>query len=132
MAALHTVGPGLALDGEEARILATLSLGFRKSVPISALKFIRRTSMQWSRGERALAHFELAYARLPRFESPDDARSLFFADGFIKLGLSPRALMLARGLDTTQLDLLKYSPDQPRVPAGKRARKWGMDAWLFG
>ncbi len=118
--------PGLALDGEEVRILATLSLGFRKSIPISALKFIRRASEQWSRGEKALAHFELAYARLPRFESPENARPLFFADGFVKLGISPRALMLARGLDASQLDLLKYSPDQPRVPAGngRESGRW--------
>jgi hypothetical protein len=126
MATDHAGGPALALAGEEARILATLSLGFRKSIPISALKFIRLASMQWSRGEKALAHFELAYACLPRFENPDDARSLFFADGFVKLGISPRALMLARGLDAGQLDLLKYSPDQPRVAAGngRESGRW--------
>jgi hypothetical protein len=126
MARNHDDGPALALDGNEARILATLSLGFRKSIPVSALKFIRRASAQWSRGEKALAHFELAYARLPRFETPEDARSLFFADGFIKLGISPHALMLARGLDAGQLDLLKYSPDQPRVAAGngRESGRW--------
>jgi hypothetical protein len=114
--------PALALDGEETRILATLSLGFRQPISIAALKFIRRASMQWGRDEKALAHFELAYARLPRFETRDDAESLFLADGFVRLGLSPCALMLAHGLDTSQLDLLKFiphfNPAEPRVPAG--------------
>jgi hypothetical protein len=118
--------PALVLDGEEVRILATLSLGFRKPIPIMALKFIKRASMQWARGEKTLAHFELAYARLPRFDTRDGAKSLFYADGFLRLGVSPRALMLARGLDTRQLDLLKYSPDQPRVPAGhgRQSGEW--------
>jgi hypothetical protein len=111
--------PSLALAGEEEKIIALLSLGYRKPIPIAALKFIKRASMQWTKGEKAIAHFELAYARLPRFEMRDDARALFFADGLVKLGVSPRALMLARGLDTGALDLLKYNPDQPRVPAGQ-------------
>ena len=77
-------------------------------------------------GEKALAHFELAYARLPRFETREDAKSLFYADGFLRLGVSPYALMLARGLNTGQLDLLKYSATQPRVPAGsgRESGRW--------
>ncbi len=120
----------LALDGKEARILATLSLGFCQPVSIGALKFIRRASMQWGRDEKALAHFELAYARLPRFETRDDAESLFLADGFVRLGLSPCALMLAHGLDTSQLDLLKFiphfNPNEPRVPGGhhRQSGRW--------
>jgi hypothetical protein len=114
----RTGAPILAIDGNEARILATLSLGYRRRIQVKALKFIKRASMQWAKGERAIAHFELAYAQLPRFETHDEARSLFYADGFIKSGVSPRALMLAHGLDTGELDLLKYAVDEPRVPAG--------------
>lgn len=114
--------PALMLDGEEARLLATLSLGFGRAISAAAIKFIRRASMQWTRGEHALAHFELAYARLPRFATREAAKQLFYADGFLRIGISPRALMLARGLDTSQLDLLKfiphYNPAEPRVPRG--------------
>lgn len=69
--------PVLALADKEEKILALLSLGYRMRIPIAALKFIKRASMQWAKGEKALAHFELAYARLPRFETRDEARQLF-------------------------------------------------------
>jgi hypothetical protein len=76
-----------------------------------------------------LAHFELAYAQRPRFETRDEARPLFYAEGLVKLGVSPRALMRCHGLDTGQIDLLKYSADQPRVPAGN-GRESGE--WISG
>lgn len=110
--------PALALDGEEERILALLSLAYRKRISIKALTYIKRASMQWTRGEKAIAHFELAYADLPRFETREETRLLFYAESLVKLGISPRALMRCCGLDTCQLDLLKYRADQPRVPAG--------------
>lgn len=118
--------PVLLLDGQEQRILAILSIGYRKPVSIAALKFIKRASMQWSKGEKAIAHFELAYARLPRFETRSEARWLFYADGLVKFGVSPQALMRARGLDTREVDLLKYNADQPRVPAGhgRQSGQW--------
>lgn len=119
----------LALDGEEARILALLSLGYRKPIPITVLKFIKRASMQWAKGEKAIAHFKLAYARLPRFETTDEAKHLFYADGFLNLGVSPRALMRAHRRDPRELYLLKYSADQPRVPPGQ-GRQSGQ--WTSG
>jgi hypothetical protein len=111
---------GLDLDGREEHILALLSLAYQKPVSITALKFIKRASMQWAKGEQALAHLELAYAGLPKFESKDDAYQLFCADRLIGEGVSPHWLMRTVGLDTRELDLLKYGydPGQPRVPAG--------------
>lgn len=113
--------PVLALEGEEEQILALLSVAYGKSVRRAALKFIKRASMQWAKGERVMAHFELAYAQLPRFESKEDARGLFYADALVKYGASPRALMLAQGIDTREVDLVKYNADEPRVPAGSGA-----------
>ncbi len=120
----------LDLDGREEHILALLSLAFQKPVPIAALKFIKRASMQWAKGEKALAHLELAYAALPNFEATDDAYQLFCADSLIAEGVSPRWLMRSVGLDTYELDLLKghgYNPNQPRVPAGNghASGEWG-------
>ncbi len=111
---------GLDLDGREAHIPALLSLAYQKPVSAAALKFIKRASMQWAKGEKALAHLELAYAGLPKFEATDDAYQLFCADSLIGDGVSPRWLMRSVGLDTRELDLLKYGydPGQPRVPAG--------------
>ena len=121
-----TGAPVLALDGEEEQILALLSLTFRKRISTDALKFIKRASMQWARGEKAIAHFELAYARLPRLETRNEAWPLFYADGLRKLGISPRSLIRHLGFDTRQLGLLKYNVDEPRVPAGngRESGRW--------
>ncbi len=81
------------------------------------------------KGQRALAHFELAYARLPRFETREDARHLFYANELLRRGVSARALMFSQGLDTHDFDLLKYNADQPRVPAGS-GRESGQ--WTSG
>lgn len=108
----------LALSGQEERILALLSLAYRKRVSIKVIEFIKRASLHWKNGEKTLAHFELAYAQLPRFASRDEAKHLFYAEGLLSAGVSPRALMRSRDLDPRELDLVKYSPDQPRVPAG--------------
>ena len=65
----------------------------------------------------------------PRFAAREDAFQLFCADGLVKQGVAPRWLMRYQGLDAGELDLLKYSPDQPRVPAGSgRESGW----WTSG
>jgi len=56
----------LTIDGREEQILALLSLGFNRSISIDAVKFIKRASAHWARGDKTLAHVELAYARLPK------------------------------------------------------------------
>jgi hypothetical protein len=110
----------LDLDGREEHILALLSLAYQKPVSVAALKCIKRASAQWAKGAKALAHLELAYAGLPKFESKDEAYQLFCADSLIADGVSPHWLMRSVCLDTRELDLLKYGydPGQPRVPAG--------------
>lgn len=52
----------LAIDGEEERILALLSVAFDKSVSTRAIGNLRRASEQWSRGDKCLAHIHLAHA----------------------------------------------------------------------
>lgn len=108
----------LTISGNEEKIFALLSLGYRQHLSIDLLRFIKRASLQWAKGEPALAQFELAYARLPRFESKADAQWLFYMDGLIQFGVSPRFLMRAVGLGIRELDLLKYAADEPREPAG--------------
>jgi hypothetical protein len=115
--------PCLALKGQGERILALLSLAYGKAISTRAIDYVERASMQWSKGEKAIAHFELAFARLPRFEARDDAFPLFCAEELFKQGISPRWLMRYRGIDARQLDLLKrYNPHQPRVPAAAELR----------
>jgi Deoxyribonuclease NucA/NucB len=118
--------PRLQIEGNEERILALLSLAYGKAISTRAVKFIKRASKQWNKGEKAIAHFELAFARLPRFEAREDAFRLFCVDGLFKIGVSPQWLMRYHGLETVEIDLLKYSPDQPRVPvgSGRESGRW--------
>jgi hypothetical protein len=51
------------------------------------------------------------------------------ADELIEAGVAPAALMKAQGFDPAPLALLKYSPEQPRVPAGS-GRESGQ--WTSG
>jgi hypothetical protein len=43
---------------------------------------------------------------------------LFVADELLEAGITPAGVMKAQGFDPAPLDLLKFTPDQPRVPAG--------------
>lgn len=108
----------LNLEGREHRLLATLSILYHKALPVDLLTRVSRAAMRSEAGEQALAHLELAYIGLPKIETMDDAWLLFCADSLLADGAEPHVLMQALGLDTRQLDLVKYKDDQPRVPAG--------------
>ncbi|MFZ0494274.1 MAG: hypothetical protein WBE80_08595 [Methylocella sp.] len=43
---------------------------------------------------------------------------LFLAEECLAAGATPAELMQAQGFDPAPLALLKYDPEQPRVPAG--------------
>jgi len=108
----------LDLEGREERLLTTLSILYQKALPADLLRRISRAAERWEEGEPALAHLELAYLGLSKIETMDDAWRLFCADSLLADGAEPHVLMQALGLDTRQLDLLKYNREQPRVPAG--------------
>ncbi len=119
-------GPGgareLALDPE--RVLALLSVAAGRPVPVRALEGIASAARHWSCGDAALANLRLVFAGLPRLEEPVALHKLRAADWLLANGLTPRALMRELDLDMSALDAAlscafgKYSPDQPRVPAG--------------
>jgi len=116
-----------AAEGEELRILALLAATHGRAVSPQIIDVMRKASDLWSRGEKFLAQLHLAFARLPPL-TEDQAFALFAADELLKSGLSPRALMKGLGFDPAPLDALeKYSPDQPRVPAGngRACGQWG-------
>ncbi|WP_161607299.1 hypothetical protein [Methyloferula stellata] len=64
---------------------------------------------------------------MPRVVDAADAYRLFLAEELLDQGTSPRALMKALGFDTAALDLIRYDPNQPRVPAGngRESGRWG-------
>ncbi len=119
--------PRLALD-DEPRVLALIATAYERPVEDYVLAKMRRAVELWNEGEKALAHIHLAYACLPPCEE-EQALRLFVADELIEAGVTPADLMKAQGFDPAPLALLKYSPEQPRVPAGS-GRESGQ--WTSG
>jgi hypothetical protein len=114
----------LAHATDEERALALLSAVCGRQVPPHVMHHIRRASDWLRNDDHCLAQIELAFAPIPRLESREDGFRLFLADDLLIKGLSPRRLMRALGFDPR---LLKYDPNQPRVPAGngRRSGEWG-------
>src|SRR5262245_45916397 len=117
--------PRLAVEGEEERILALLSAALNKPVPARIIGNLQRSSEQWARGDKCLAHIHLAFAGLPRIDE-DAATRLARAEEALAKGASPGELVKALGLDGASLDARKFSPDQPSVPAGngRESGRW--------
>jgi hypothetical protein len=113
----------LMLDADEARFLALLAAVYGRQIAPRVMHHVRRASDQWSRGDRALAHIELAFARFPRLETRDDAFRLYLAEDLLETSMTPQSLTGALGFDP---NLLKYDPNQPRQPAGsgRRSGEW--------
>lgn len=71
----------------------------------------------------------MAFARLPRLESANDAYRLYLAGALLDDGLPPREMLAELGLGRTMRQLDKFDPDQPRVPAGsgRESGQWTRD-----
>jgi hypothetical protein len=89
---------------------------------------MRRAAELWHEGEKAVAQFHLAFIGLP-----DAVETVVFrlslAVKLLESGVSPEALLKGLGFDRAALDLQKYNPDEPRVPAGS-GRESGQ--WTSG
>jgi hypothetical protein len=81
----------------------------------------------WRRGDKALANIRVAFARIPRLDDRAGAYRLFLAEKLLDAGMSPGALMKGLGFDAPRRGLVKYNPNQPRVPAGNgiNSGRWG-------
>ena len=117
--------PGLVLD--EPRVLALLASAYAQPVAPYVVAKIARAADLWNEGEKALAQIHLGYAGLPPCDD-DAALGLFLADECLAAGMTPAKLMKALGLDPGHE---KYSPDQPRVPAGsgRESGRWTDSGW---
>lgn len=125
--------PRLALDVDGERFLALLSVASREPVRTDVLRHVEAASDHWRQGDKALANLRLVFAGLPRLADPADAYRLRLAEHLLDEGLSPRTLLKELGFDTSALDLVKYAPDQPRVPAGsgRESGRWTSGAGGF-
>ena len=110
----------IAVDVTDPRLLALLAAAhLRRPAPID-LAHIGKAADRWRTGDDALAAMHLALSRLNRLAHPvADARRLFLANGLLEAGFRADAIIKALDLDATSSgQVAKYSPDQPRVPAG--------------
>ncbi len=107
-----------AAEGERAVALVSVALG--RPLDTSAATHVRHALTKAREGDAPLALTHLALAGVRRLTDPrDDACRLFIADGLMKAGVAPRAILEALDAPSTQADLDRaYDPDQPRVPAG--------------
>ena len=103
---------------DDGRFLVLLSTVHGRPVSPSLVERARRAAGHWRRGDKALAHIELAFARLPRLEDEEDAFRLFMAEALLDDGMSPSDLACGLGFAALGAALGKYDPDQPRNPAG--------------
>jgi hypothetical protein len=74
----------------------------------------------------------LAFARLPRLDSANDAYRLYLAGALLDDGVPPREMLAGLALGRTMRQLDKYDSDQPRVPAGsgRESGQWTKDGSL--
>jgi hypothetical protein len=120
-----------AIEGERAVALVSVALG--RPLDASAATHVRRAVAKAREGDAPLALTHLALAGAGRLTEPhNDARRLFIANGLMKAGVSPQAIIEALGAPSTRADLDRaYNPDQPRVPAGsgRPSGQWTSGDW---
>jgi hypothetical protein len=119
--------PKLALHNGP-RGMALLATAYERPIALHVLAKIERACKLWNEGEKALAHIHLARLGLPLCDEQCALR-LFAADELLESGVTPRVLLEAQGFDPAPLTFRKYSPDQPRVPAGngRESGRWTSD-----
>ncbi len=121
---------GLSLGSDRERVLALLAVAYRHPISPDVLLHFHEASAHWQRGDKALANLRLLFAGLPRLDDAADADRLRLAERLLDRGMPPRALMEELGFDLAALDLEKFDPAQPRVPAGsgRTSGQWGQAA----
>ncbi len=120
LARVNDAARDIEIDVTQPRLTSLLAAAHLRLPTPAGLAHLRKAAERWREGEDGLAAMHLALSRLDRLERPlaDDQR-LFLADGLLDAGLDAETLIRALDLDTVQnRRASKYSPSQPRVPAG--------------
>jgi hypothetical protein len=116
----------------EARTIALLAAAFDRPLDSKVIAHFRRGLQKQAEGDNLTAAVHLALMGLPRLERGDGAsRRLFVTDRLLRAGVTPETIFMALGLDPQPRaeSIVKYNPDQPRVPAGN-GRTSGQ--WMSG
>jgi len=121
---------GAPLD--EPRLAALLTSAHGGPIEASCLTHVRRAVEIWRDGDRALALTHLALSGLAKLGEPlEGARRLFFADALMDANVAPGVIVEELTNETASggAPAAKYSPDQPRAPAGSPdGGQWTQDA----
>ena len=111
-------GRDITVDASDPRLVVLLSAAHLRRPTTGALRHLCRAADHWNAREDAMTGIHLALSGLQRLERPEaDAQRLLLADALLRTGLEAEVLLKALDLDERE-GLAKYSPDQPRVPAG--------------
>jgi hypothetical protein len=124
----------VTVDVTDRRLVALLAAAHLRRPASLDLAHIHKAADRWRAGDDALVAMHLALSRLSHLADPvRDAQRLFLADGLLKAGFSANTIVKALDLDASPAGRVsKYSPDQPRVPAGsgRASGEWTTDAVL--
>jgi hypothetical protein len=108
------------LTDEEARLSALLRVAYGRPIGVESVAHLQAATARWRQGDRSRAALHLALSRCGPLAQPTEvARRLFMADGLMRAGVAPEAIVEALdGQAGAGDDAAKYNPEQPRVPAG--------------
>jgi hypothetical protein len=120
-------GKALPFEADQERIWTLLSVAYGEEISQAVLGSLRRVAKHWQGGDRCLAAIHLPQMGLPGI-GEDAAYRLSLAAELIDAGVAPRELARELGFDPPA-GLVKYDPEQPRVPAGS-GRESGQ--WTSG
>ncbi|MGD0565431.1 MAG: hypothetical protein ABSA66_20385 [Roseiarcus sp.] len=116
---------------DDARVSALLCAAYQRPLEPRALSYIGRAIVKHGEGDTTLALMHLAMtAPWPLTQPKQAAYRLFMADALMKAGMTTRDVWHALGFDSALIERIeKYSPDQPRVPAGngRPSGQWTRD-----
>lgn len=118
---LASVGRAGTAPIDETRLEAMLAVAYGRPVTKLSLAHARRAIEKMREGETVAALMHLALTGLGKLAKPDEAAwRLSTTERLIEDGVDPRFISRTLGLGGTVRGepVSKYSPDQPRVPAG--------------
>jgi hypothetical protein len=127
-----------SVKGQEARVLALLSVAYGRAVAPAVLDSIERATKAWREGDECLAYMHLAHASLGALpDFLDGAYRLFLAESAMANATSPHAVPEALGIDAKYVAAVEklYNPEEPRVPAGSgpTSGQWTrLLSWIAG
>jgi hypothetical protein len=102
---------------DEARLKALLLAGYGQPADSAAVGHLKAATRCQEDGDVGQAGIHLALSRLGPLPDPLEAsRRLFMTDGLMRGGVAPEAILEALGHGSETL--ARYSPSEPRVPAG--------------